>query len=1364
MKSRKVMKNHKKLIAFVLTVVMLFSTITTFAAVDFDVNGTGDASNFKYFDFEDGNAWGGCSTNVVDADAYHNKVLKITPTESTSYANPTIGTDSTKGAYMISFDYKASTTDHIYQMFFRNAAGSDFALIYFDHNGKIVVSKKSCGVWTAQLGPANIAGEYYNTIGSYSANKWENISAVVTTNAGVTSMDWYINGALALSTDIGGDGSNLAQVFARSSQEGLNLLDGYGPLTYDGTENLLIDNFRVSYVEEYSKFYGTIASTKNNTVAVKFNEPLSANNNFAGVKVKSIDGTEVETGSVSFVGDTMYIPLTGTVNGGMEYAVVLPDTLSSVLGKKIANNALYFGISSEATSVPVYNKVKTFDGDTTIGADSSKADKYNRFYETGFLTRTWHGISPYDSGDPEHGIVADVNLQSDEFNGPTTADSLQWYNIHDGIKDGNITDEEVFSMDIYFDELNNRAYPMYLITGTTPGGGTDFAYSSHKLVAAFTVNANGGFVINNHAINGADADLRPNTHVASTNNYYDVIPNVFTTDKWYTIKMIVSKKAKTVTTYVGSKNENGVYEERLISTTPVAYSEYDYISQFMIQDHASYNFQGFYMDNLKYGYNLMSDGVYASANDVTVTAAASETEALKEQKFATFNYEGTLNNNYMVSFDVTTNNPNFNNNTLYLMTNDNNILCMIRTHQNGKIQISTGSAGWIDDALHTDASYPISTYPVRAGKSFNMLFNVDKTAKTADVFLDGVLIKKVTLGDNTSTDFDIKKVLIVAKNDKSATGDTTNNTGTAGTTATLSDVKISYFPITNVRSVRLIDASGEEFGTDSANIYNTINKIKAYYDGDITAENFVSSGVTLKNSNNEDIAVTSTYDSAEKSVTATITNGSLPNGTYTVTFNAVTGAKSYTATFKVNDTRKVEFKNFKLLKNGVEITKADDIVKGDTISVVVDAKNEHWDTQKFNVILCEYSAGDETRLEQVEFVEKTVATGGAASVADGELEITTLCDVSIIKAFIWKDFTTVEPLVNHIYKYPNSGTVSCTSDKILYNGRFKLVEDGDSAYMQSNWQRANIRLKTVGNGVTLHFQNHDRTGVMKLYVNGELKNDNLADKMYNANINISEYLSKGTNDILVTFDSEDRQRGFKGVTAAEGTWLDTPTPRDLNLMFIGPSTTASDYSFALKIPFALNADFTTISRSAIALRDGRGPSYYNGMETMFDYYGSVNRGEDGQDVLLDTTPFDHVAVDKDKFDMIFVQIGINDKIGVLADGSIETDGADRQDFYDTLFGFVKKLHTLYPSAKIILMRPFDTLDDSAAADYRRETFDLIDDDMLKSEGLTEANGYYYISTSGWELDYADKLHPSDEGQTTATEMILEILREKNLID
>ena len=43
----------------------------------------------------------------------------------------------------------------------------------------------------------------------------------------------------------------------------------------------------------------------------------------------------------------------------------------------------------------------------------------------------------------------------------------------------------------------------------------------------------------------------------------------------------------------------------------------------MIQDHASYNFQGFYMDNLKYGYNLMSDGVYASANDVTVTAAAS---------------------------------------------------------------------------------------------------------------------------------------------------------------------------------------------------------------------------------------------------------------------------------------------------------------------------------------------------------------------------------------------------------------------------------------------------------------------------------------------------------------------------------------------------------------------------------------------------------------------------------------------------------------------------------------------------------------------------------------------------------------------
>ena len=80
------------------------------------------------------------------------------------------------------------------------------------------------------------------------------------------------------------------------------------------------------------------------------------------------------------------------------------------------------------------------------------------------------------------------------------------------------------------------------------------------------------------------------------------------------------------------------------------------------------------------------------------------------------------------------------------------------------------------------------------------------------------------------------------------------------------------------------------------------------------------------------------------------------------------------------------------------------------------------------------------------------------------------------------------------------------------------------------------------------------------------------------------------------------------------------------------------------------------------------------------------------------------------------------------------------------------------------MGPFDTLDDSPAGDYRRETFNLIDDAMLESEGLTEENGYYYISTSGWELDYADTLHPSEAGHTTATEKILAILREKNLID
>ena len=88
----------------------------------------------------------------------------------------------------------------------------------------------------------------------------------------------------------------------------------------------------------------------------------------------------------------MYIPLTGTVRGGAEYAVVLPENFSSVLNKKIANNALYFNIPSETTFMPVYNKVKTFDGDTTIGNDESKTNRYGRFYETGFLTRTWNGI------------------------------------------------------------------------------------------------------------------------------------------------------------------------------------------------------------------------------------------------------------------------------------------------------------------------------------------------------------------------------------------------------------------------------------------------------------------------------------------------------------------------------------------------------------------------------------------------------------------------------------------------------------------------------------------------------------------------------------------------------------------------------------------------------------------------------------------------------------------------------------------------------------------------------------------------------------------------------------------------------------
>ena len=904
-------------------------------------------------------------------------------------------------------------------MFFRNGAGTDFATLHFDHNGKIVVSEIYPKVWDKILGPEVLpASSTHTTIGSYTAGTWGNIAAVVTTKDGKTTMDWFINGAHAFSTpELWAIGDTLNKVFVRSLQGGINLLDGYS-INYDGTENLMIDNFKVSYVEEYTKFYATIASVKDNTVAVKFNEPLAANNDLTGIRVKSFDGKVVETGAISFVGDTMYIPLTGAVEGGVEYAVVLPENLSSVLGKKIANNALYFSIPAGVTFMPVYNKVATFDygNDPTYNTNSTDNNIVNRFYGTEFATVNYHGIKSHNTNDAEHNVVADIDLQGvgDTVNPKTTTDDVRWSKLHDGVNTNNQTDEEIFCVDLYFDELTSRTHPMTLVADETSWT-TKFNWGTDKMVATFSVDANGSFVINDGSQTGNSfyADLR-GTLPTATNNDFVVVPNVFTADKWYTLKMLVSKKAGTVKTFVGSKNESGVYEERLISTTEVAYKDYSYISNFFIHDHTTNTYQRFYIDNLKYGYNLLTDGVYASANDVNVTAAASETEAKNAQKTTTFAYDGALDNNYMVSFNVTTDNPNFNNNLIYLQTTDDKNLCMIRTHQDGKVQISSGFTGWVDSDLQKNNQFPISKYSVNAGKAFNILLNVDKTAKTADVYLDGVLIKNVTFGGSASTDLDVKKVLLVAKNDKSATGNTENNLGTAGTTATISDMKICYSPITNVKSVRLIDASNEEFGIDSANIYGTINKIKAYYDGDVTADNFVSGGVTLKNSNDEDVAVTSTYDSTENSVTATIEEIGLPNGTYTVTFDAVNDGKAYTTSFTISDPRRVEFNGFKLMKNGVEIAESDVIAKGDTVSVVVDAINEHWQTQTFNVILCEYSGGDEDCLEQVKYVEKTVDEN--VSVTNGELQITIKSDAPVIKAFIWKDFKTVEPLVRHIVK------------------------------------------------------------------------------------------------------------------------------------------------------------------------------------------------------------------------------------------------------------------------------------------------------------------------------------------------------------
>ncbi len=402
---------------------------------------------------------------------------------------------------------------------------------------------------------------------------------------------------------------------------------------------------------------------------------------------------------------------------------------------------------------------------------------------------------------------------------------------------------------------------------------------------------------------------------------------------------------------------------------------------------------------------------------------------------------------------------------------------------------------------------------------------------------------------------------------------------------------------------------------------------------------------------------------------------------------------------------------------------------------------------------------------------------------------------SYVKLFAWND---MKPLTNdtnvadrlnvdEYTKITEDSFYGVDSPEIYYGGRW--LKDDSTGLMKSNWQRPYVRVKlTYTEGQTVKFRFKKSRAAVMWYVNGKFLesdkipsdskeyqsrcalghswNDDPSDSAYTL-INVTKALNEGMNEIIFMVDSETAQTEFSGikisgVTADRPMYVYKPNEKPLKMMIIGDSITSAGSGYAVMVPLILDADFANISRSAIALRDGK--SYFGGdgakygMESRFDFYESIGSANEPNG----STPFNF---DADDCDIICVNLGTNDH---LTSG---VDSDDSKDFMDRYKNFISKIHNNYPNAEIVIIRPFNG---GAEATDSRKIENANRSDIfakMKNDGAFDADYLHYWDTSSLDLPYINNpsngdvaLHPTYIGHQMIAKELVKFLIDEGLAE
>ena len=389
-------------------------------------------------------------------------------------------------------------------------------------------------------------------------------------------------------------------------------------------------------------------------------------------------------------------------------------------------------------------------------------------------------------------------------------------------------------------------------------------------------------------------------------------------------------------------------------------------------------------------------------------------------------------------------------------------------------------------------------------------------------------------------------------------------------------------------------------------------------------------------------------------------------------------------------------------------------------------------------------------------------------------------EASAIKFFVLRS-TTLQPATKETVLYDHTGedfkvyktmaedtTISYTemigegeyADYVTFGGRWQ--ENAEKGGYIGYWVRPYFEFRAEGKDVKVNVANasSDNGGQNTYYleINGKIVlSDNPTYpevvQVWGGTLDLSPYLTEDVSEVKLIAYHEHLTMGIAGITLGKGTKIYKNRDKK-NMLFIGDSITSAERGYSYLVPAALDADFTTISRSSASLRDDYGVNIARlgcGMESQFDRLETFKAG-------VENPTYTNYDASKDSYDYVFVNLGTNDAI-------YSTNSRD--DFKESYRAFIKKLQGYYPNAKIIAMRPFNGNPandaDRANFDYRSETFSQMND-----EGYFDDPNVYYLDTSSLEMAYEDTLHPQlikngNDGHVKATAFIINWLKDNKLI-